>query len=217
MTMNITILPKLRATIHDLVSQFERVPTHRQLNIRQLTDFIQQGVIDHRPVHLNFICTQNSRRSHLAQIWAQTAAQYFGVDGVECFSGGNEATSFNFRAIRAMQEVGFEITMVKDGSNPVYAVKFSQTGPPIKAFSKKYDDAVNPRKDFAAIMVCSDNDANCPVITAASKKILLSFEDPKNFDGTELEAEKYRETVKQIGREILSAFSQVVRPGIEPS
>ena len=111
-----------------------------------------------------------------------------------------------------MKEEGYEISILKEGENPVYEVRFSIDARPASVYSKKYDDPPNPRKDFAAIMVCSDKDANCPVVTGAAKKVSLPFEDPKNYDGTPLEAEKYTERVKQIGREILFAFSQVRIP-----
>ena len=209
---DILILPKLQTTIEELVRQFDRIATDRKVIISQLTDFIQQKASQQQSVLLNFICTQNSRRSHIAQIWAQVAAHYYGLNAVECFSGGNEATSFNPKAVKAMKEEGYEISILKEGENPVYEVRFSIDARPASVYSKKYDDPPNPRKDFAAIMVCSDKDANCPVVTGAAKKVSLPFEDPKNYDGTPLEAEKYTERVKQIGREILFAFSQVRIP-----
>ena len=161
------------------------------------------------PVYLNFICTHNSRRSHLSQIWAQAAAYYYSVPEVFCFSGGTEATAFNPRAVRAMQQAGFTIVIADDGTNPVYDVKYTSELPGIKAFSKKYDDPFNHNKDFAAVMTCSHADENCPVVLGAIARIPLRYEDPKNFDDTPQEAAKYTERVRQIGREILYAFSQV--------
>jgi arsenate reductase len=209
----ISVLPKLSSVIEELARQFNQIPPDRKAVISQLAEFIEQQTRRKKPVLLNFICTQNSRRSHIAQIWGQAAAYYYGVEGVQCFSGGNEATAFNPRAVKAMKEAGYEISVQKEGTNPVYEVKFSEGEPSLRAYSKKYDDAPNPRKDFAAIMVCSDKDANCPIVTGASRKISLTFDDPKDFDGTSLEAEKYLERVRQIGREILFAFSEVGRAG----
>jgi arsenate reductase len=159
---------------------------------------------------LNFICTHNSRRSHISQIWAQTAAHVYGIKNVGTYSGGTEATAFNPRAVTAMKQAGFEInTKQNDGQNPVYEVKFSNDAAPLTIFSKKYDDPFNPNKDFAAIMTCSHADENCPVVTGATTRIALTYNDPKDFDGTPLEATKYAERVREIGREILYAFSNV--------
>jgi arsenate reductase len=161
-----------------------------------------------KKILLNFVCTHNSRRSHISQIWAQTAAHYYGIDNVETFSGGTEATAFNPRAVTAMKDAGFDIAIIKDDKNPVYKVRFSIDAPAITVFSKKYDDEFNPRSDFAAIMTCSHADENCPFIPGA-KRIALTYDDPKDFDGTPEESAKYSERVNEIGREILFAFSQV--------
>ncbi len=86
---------------------------------------------------------------------------------------------------------------------------FSAAAPAITAFSKKYDDPFNHNHDFAAVMTCSHADENCPLVSGAVKRMALTYDDPKDFDGTDLESAKYAERVRQIGREILYAFSQV--------
>ncbi len=208
-THNITLFPSLQLTVTQLAKEFNEIPAERKPVLNELTQFIQKGIDKKHPVYLNFICTHNSRRSHLSQIWAQTAAYYFGIPDLFCFSGGTEATAFNPRAVKAMREAGFDIAQSTEGDNPVYEVKYSPAIPGIKAFSKKYDDPFNHNKDFAAVMTCSHADENCPIVHGAVKRIPLRYDDPKNFDDTPLEAAKYTERVHQIGREILFAFSQV--------
>lgn len=203
------IVPNLQRTIDKLTSEFSQIPDERKAIIRQLADFVTKKSKDAPKVLLNFICTHNSRRSHISQIWAQTAAHYYGIKNVETFSGGTEATAFNPRAVKAMQDAGFEITTSKDGQNPVYKVSFAGDASPLTVFSKKYDDPFNPNKDFAAVMTCSHADENCPLVIGASARVALTYNDPKDFDGTPQEAAKYSERVHEIGREILYAFSQV--------
>lgn len=203
------LLPAIDSIVRRLGSEFDRIPNERKEILKQLTGFVQNKVKDGKKVYLNFICTHNSRRSHLAQLWAQAAAYYYGIPGVECFSGGTEATAFNPRAVTALQKAGFQITISKDGENPVYEVRYSQNAPAVIAFSKKYDDPFNHNKDFAAIMTCSHADENCPLVLGASARIALTYDDPKEFDGTPIEAAKYSERVNEIGREILFAFAQV--------
>ena len=202
-------LPHLEKTIDKLTSEFNLIPDVRKATIKQLTDFVLQRGKSDQKILLNFICTHNSRRSHIAQSWAQTAAYYYEVKNVETFSGGTEATAFNPRAVTAMRQAGFEITTKKDGQNPVYEVKYARDATPLTIFSKKYDDPFNPTKDFAAIMTCSHADENCPLVVGAAARISLTYNDPKDFDGTPLEAAKYTERVFEIGREILYAFSEV--------
>jgi arsenate reductase len=207
-TTNKTLL-NLQPTVGKLVSEFNQIPEERKRVIKQLTDYVSAKSQSGQKVLLNFICTHNSRRSHISQIWAQTAAYYYEINNVETFSGGTEATAFNPRAVTAMKQAGFDISTIKEGNNPVYKVTYSDNAPALTVFSKKYDDDFNPKKDFAAIMTCSHADENCPLVSGASARIALTYNDPKDFDGTPQETAKYSERVHEIGREILYAFSQV--------
>jgi arsenate reductase len=200
--------PTLQATAESLALQYNQIPTERKKLLTELSLFIQQSPAG-QSVYLNFICTHNSRRSHIAQLWAQVAAYHFDVNAIVCLSGGTEATAFNPRAVKAMQEAGFKITTEKASDNPVYHISYASDAPAIVAFSKKYDDPFNNNPGFAAIMTCSQADENCPLVLGAKARIVVTYDDPKEFDGTPLEAAKYAERVQQIGREMLYAFSQV--------
>lgn len=195
--------------IQSLINNFDAIPTERKSILKQLTGFVEGKVSSNQKVELIFICTHNSRRSHLSQIWAQAAAAYYGVPNVLCYSGGTEATAFNPRAIKAMEQAGFKFTKTSNTDNPFYEVSFSDNVNKIIAFSKKYNSGVNPKKNFVAIMTCSHADENCPVVFGMEKRISLPYNDPKDFDGTPQEAEKYSERVMEIGTEILYAFSHV--------
>lgn len=210
-TENGNLRQPLTGTVHQLRKEFDRIPADRKATLLELTGFVRQKARNGQPANLNFICTHNSRRSHIAQLWAQAAAHYYGIKGVSCYSGGTEATAFNPRAVDAMRNAGFDIQQISQGDNPSYEVTFSNDAPALKVFSKKYNDPFNPAKDFAAIMTCSHADENCPIVFGASKRIAITYDDPKDFDGTPQEQAKYRERVLQIGREMLFAFSKVTR------
>ena len=206
----LALSPLLGNTIETLVSRFDLIPEERKNILVQLTDFVQAKSKKQEKILLIFICTHNSRRSHISQIWAQLAAAYYGIDNVVSYSGGTEATAFNPRAVKAMEEAGFRISATSNGSdNPVYKVKFSDEANEVIAFSKKYDAESNPRNGFAAVMTCSHADENCPVVFGMEKRISLPYNDPKDFDDTPEESRKYAERVREIGTEILYAFSQV--------
>ena len=205
--MTLPLLPALQNTVANLISESHQIQPERKELLKQLTEFVQNKIVDRKPIYLNFICTHNSRRSHISQLWAQAAAHYYGIKNVTCLSGGTEATAFNPRAVKAMQDAGFNISIKKEGENPLYEVRFADIALPVLAFSKTYDDPFNHNQDFAAVMTCSHADSNCPMVLGASKRIALTFNDPKEFDGTPLESAKYAERVREIGREILYAFS----------
>ncbi|MCX8490550.1 MAG: protein-tyrosine-phosphatase [Cyclobacteriaceae bacterium] len=202
------LLPYLNKTVEKLIYELSQISTERKTLLTELSRLIQQYPTS-QPIYLNFICTHNSRRSHIAQLWAQAAAQYFDVKNIICLSGGTEATAFNSRAVKAMQGAGFQITIEKPGNNPVYKVSYSSNASSVTVFSKKYDDPFNNNPGFAAIMTCSHADANCPLVLGAKTRIAITYDDPKEFDGTQLESAKYAERVQQIGREMLYAFSQI--------
>ena len=209
--------PEKKATLYSPVEknierykkEFDQIPEERKEALKELAVFVETKVKAGEKAELIFICTHNSRRSHISQIWAQTAAAYYGVPHVIAYSGGTEATAFNPRAVKAMEEAGFKIKKTSEGTNPIYEVRFADDAAAIKAFSKKYDGEGNPKNGFGAIMTCSYADQNCPLVAGATVRIATPYDDPKDFDGTPQEAAKYTERVHQIGREILYTFSLI--------
>lgn len=177
--------------------------------LNELVKYVQNKLDDDQPIHLNFICTHNSRRSQLSQIWSKTAAHQFGVE-INSYSGGVEVTAFNERAVASCRRLGFDIDKITDSDNPEYMVHIDDSVS-ITCFSKVYYNEVNPTKGFAALMTCSDADENCPFISGTESRIPLRYEDPKAFDGTDLEAEKYDERNLQIASELLFVFGQVAK------
>lgn len=196
-------------TIEKLSREFELIPDGRKRVVEELASFLTRNVHEGRASDLIFICTHNSRRSHIAQIWAQTAAAYFNVPMVNAYSGGTEATAFNPRAVDALRKIGFRIDLASMGTNPKYMVRYSDTHPGFEVFSKRYNEAGNPSNEFAAVMTCSHADENCPLVIGASIRVSLPYDDPKEFDGTAMESDKYTERSLEIGREILFAFAQI--------
>lgn len=203
------LLARLGETVARLAQDFSVIDTERRQTLADFARVIEDSLLDKGAIDLNFICTHNSRRSHISQLWAQAASHHYGITGVRCFSGGTEATAFNPRAVEAMRSLGFAIEITNDGKNPRYEVRYSETAAPVVAFSKRFDDVFNVAQGFVAIMTCDHADENCPFVPGAHKRISLWYDDPKHFDGTELEQAKYLERAEQIGRELLYAFSLV--------
>jgi arsenate reductase (thioredoxin) len=177
--------------------------------LQPLIDFIKSKVDANQEVRLNFICTHNSRRSHLSQIWAQTMAFHFKVKNVICYSGGTEATAMFPKVAETLTNQGFQIEKLSNENNPVYAVKFSQNQHPIICFSKTFDDDFNPNSNFAAIMTCNNADEGCPIVFGAEARFPIKYNDPKAFDATELMNQKYAERSLEIASEMYYVFSQI--------
>lgn len=193
-----------------LVNQFDSIPDERKELLTKIADYIQSKKEANLPIKLMYVCTHNSRRSHFGQIWAAVAADYFAIENVETFSGGTETTAFNPNAIQALNATGFKISCEEITENPTYKVAFGpEENQLINCFSKVYNNQFNPSSNFAAIMTCSDAEKNCPFIPGVELRIGTSYSDPKAFDGTPQQSEKYLERSNQIGIECLFVFSMI--------
>lgn len=201
------MLEKLTKTIQTIAAI--PVAEERKVVLQPLVEYIQKKVNSNDEIRLNFICTHNSRRSHLSQIWAQTLAFQFGIKNVFCYSGGTEATSMFPKVGETLVNQGFQIQKVSEEQNPVYAVKFDVNQHPIICFSKTYFDDFNPKANFGAIMTCSNADEGCPMVFGAEARFPIKYDDPKAFDGTEVMNEKYAERSLQIASEMYFVFSQI--------
>ncbi|WP_461533025.1 arsenate-mycothiol transferase ArsC [Sinomicrobium sp.] len=189
--------------------QVQDISEERKAVLRPLIDFVQQKVDDNQEINLNFICTHNSRRSHLAQVWAQTASAYYHIPNLHCYSGGTEETALFPKVVETLSGQGFSIAKLTEKDNPVYAVKYDENALPIIGFSKKYDNPFNPVSAFAAVMTCSQADAGCPFIAGAEKRIPVTYEDPKIADSTPEQTKVYTERSLQIAAEMFYVFSSI--------
>lgn len=202
------LFQKLEHTIISL--RPEEISEERKSVLRPLVKYIQQKQDAHQEIRLNFICTHNSRRSHLSQIWAQTMAYYFGIENIVCYSGGTEATAMYPKIGETLEGQGFQILQLSENKNPVYAVKYAAEKHPIICFSKTYDDAFNSNSIFGAIMTCDSANEACPMVLGAEERFPITYKDPKAFDGTPQQDQKYLERSIQIATELKHVFEKVI-------
>ncbi|GAA4236083.1 protein-tyrosine-phosphatase [Postechiella marina] len=197
--------------IEDVIKSLDTktITEERKAILQPLIDYIQSKASTNQSIRINFICTHNSRRSHLSQIWAQTMANYFNIKNVFTYSGGTEATALFPMVAETLKNNGFLVKTISEGNNPVYSIKYTDNEHPIIGFSKKLDDDFNPKSEFAAVMTCSQADGGCPFIAGAEKRTPITFEDPKAFDNTPQQAEKYNERSIQIATELFYIFSLI--------
>ncbi|MFY0604655.1 MAG: hypothetical protein JXQ93_11985 [Flavobacteriaceae bacterium] len=184
------------------------ISEERKNSLQKIADFIIVIYKTEGLVNLNFICTHNSRRSQLGQVWSYFASQYFGMN-IHSFSGGTEVTAFHRNTVKTLQEVGFVFKVTHfSHQNPIYDIQFEGAKTSIVGFSKIYDDQVN-KSPFIAITTCNSADANCPFIPEALKRFHLPYIDPKHSDDSEQQSETYLATNKQIAAEMHYLFSLI--------
>jgi len=205
---------KLQKYCETLEDEFNQIDNERKTSLEEIGAYIAEKRQANEAVKVNVICTHNSRRSQMGQLWLEAAAAWYGVDDIHGFSGGTEGTAFNPRAVEALNRSGFKILKTNDAKNPTYQAKMGRSYSPEMMFSKKYSSDINPEKGFAAVMVCSEADASCPIVPGAEERYSLPYEDPKHFDDTPSETEKYDERCRQIAREffylMMSAKKQLI-------
>ncbi|WP_299525169.1 hypothetical protein [uncultured Lutibacter sp.] len=186
-----------------------KIDANRMKLLQSIALFIANELKENKRVNLNYICTHNSRRSQLAQVWSSYATYYFKFSEVFNFSGGTMATAFYRNTVNTLQEVGFNFQILDfSHQNPVYSIDYKNCINPIIGFSKLYDSEHN-KKPFIAITTCSSADENCPFIADAIERFHLPFNDPKAYDNTLRQTEKYLETNKQIAGEIHFIFNLI--------
>ncbi|REJ18606.1 MAG: arsenate reductase (thioredoxin) [Caldibacillus debilis] len=124
-----------------------------------------------------FLCTGNSCRSQMAEGWAKKLLG----DEWEVQSAGIEAHGLNPRAVKAMAEVGIDISNQK---------------------SKVIDPEYLNHADLV-VTLCSDADQRCPMTPPHVKRVHWGFDDPAKAEGSEEEVmQAFRRVRDEIGARI---------------
>jgi arsenate reductase (thioredoxin) len=201
----------MNSEILKTISRFSEgnISMERKNVLQSLVSFIQEKSDAKTAIRLNFICTHNSRRSHLSQIWAQSMSTHFGIPNVSCYSGGTEATAMYPKIVETLSYQGFQVMKLSESTNSVFAVKFDEVEPPIICFSKEFNHDFNPKTFFGAVMTCDHADEGCPMVTGAEARFSITYEDPKRFDNTDFQTEKYIERSLEIGQEMWWVFQSI--------
>ena len=108
-----------------------------------------------------FLCTQNSARSQMAE----GMLRHLGGERFEVKSAGTDATHVRPLAIRAMDEIGIDIS--------------GQESKTLERYLEESFDYV--------ITVCDDANEACPFFPGAANRLHWSFEDPSRARGSEEE------------------------------
>ena len=193
-----------------VITEFDQIPAERKEILRQLGNYIFEKQAGNETTKITVICTHNSRRSHMGQLWLYAASTWYGMQNLHIFSGGTEATAFHPNAVATLKRAGFYLSKASGTENPTYKATYlkgrgNQTGSMM--FSKKYDHNQNPKENFAALMVCSEADESCPVVPGAEERFSLPFDDPRYSDGTASEELTYDKANRMIAREMFFAVN----------
>jgi len=200
--LKIEINKDLLAYTEDRIDEFENIQDERKAQLEDIGIFLMSSLDHHEKFSALFVCTHNSRRSHLADTWFKYGLVYYGIHSFSSYSGGTEATAFNENAISALRRAGFTIEYDESSENPIVSITPGNY-PVWNMQSKKYTHKINPKTDFVAIMVCSDADRSCPIVEGAEGRFSLPYNDPRYYDNTPAMEFQYDKTVQEIATEML--------------
>lgn len=195
------LFPQVRQYLDDQSKQLGKVHAAHQAAMTELSRWIARR--EKKQTDIIMVCTGNSRRSILGATMGNIVAAYRNKDHVRFHSAGTEPSAFNSRTIATLKAIGVVIeatgSQAKQGAkrepNPHYRMQWGQAATSsIVEYSKTLEDVALPSRDFAAVMVCDDADAKCPVVQGADLRVAMTFNDPKAFDGKHEEASEYART-----------------------
>jgi arsenate reductase (thioredoxin) len=154
-----------------------------------------------------FVCTHNSRRSQIAQVWAAFLSDLFQLD-LTHFSAGTEATVCSMEMLKALKRAGFNVFKDEESQHRCQ-IGWRGEESPMAIYSKTINDISLKHAGLVAIMVCDDAQEQCPVVPHALDRFALTFVDPGTSDDTEMSASAYDLACRMIGNELLYLFSKV--------
>ncbi|MCB0704825.1 MAG: protein-tyrosine-phosphatase [Saprospiraceae bacterium] len=188
----------------NLETEWPGISAHRKEQLNMLSQLILEHHAHSPEINLLFVCTHNSRRSQLGEVWMHAVAIYYDLPWLHAFSAGTETTAFNDRMVHALQQAGFPLIKTKTSENSEFSLSLPGSGSSDRAlFSKSWSDPSIPKTGLLAIMVCTDAEQNCPFIPGAIARFPLPYEDPKEADDSPEEELAYQLKVREIGLEML--------------
>ncbi|HEY7328640.1 MAG TPA: hypothetical protein VH592_13430 [Gemmataceae bacterium] len=218
------LLPKVREHADFLTTSFDMIDEPHRLAGGKLADWIAKNYRPGQRLDVIVVCTGNTRRSVLGATMGNIAAAYYGMPGLRFHSGGTAPSACNPRTVAALKAIGVEVEPTgkeatrgdPQTANPIYRIRWGKPDDAVYEaleFSKHYADPANPQRGFAALMVCGEADAECPLVKGSALRVSMPYLDPKIYDGGAYEGVKYAERRDDIGRLMLAVMMQA-RPRI---
>ncbi len=209
--------PKVAAHADMLTTSFDMIDeTHREAG-EKLVDWIVKNYKPGQPLHVTVICTGNSRRSILGATMGNIAAAYYGMPEIRFHSGGTAPTAFNPRTIAALKDIGVEIEADRFTRLPEASRRPPTRSTPsggARAWrrpSSPRPTSMPPTPSRASPPSWSAARRTPPArfVKGAALRISMPYLDPKIYDDSVYESQKYAERRDDIGRLMLSVMMQV--------
>jgi len=203
------LYPILKDYVKDFHKEFRNISEERRYRLNEIASYVRQQKKQNQIAQLLFITTNQSTIGQMAQIWAETAAFYYGLNNVTTFSGGLHPDTISEKMIFALERAGYIVYTTELSGGVVYKVKYSYNLKPIIVFPKKINHKKNPDGQFMAIIIEPNANANLTEVKGAQKRLSIYYDDPQGYEGVPEEEKIYNERSRQIALEMFYVFSQL--------
>ena len=205
------LYPIINEYVRDFPKEFRKIPEDRRYRLNEIVYFLEEQKVENDPWQLLFISTNQSSVSQMAQVWSKAAAYYFGFTNFESFSAGLDPRTISVKMITSLEKAGFIVYKNNVDGVDVYRIKYSYNLDPIVSFPKKINHVRNPNQDFMAVFVEENADMNVQNIKGTYNRLLLTYDDPVGYEGSEQEQVMYEESCKKVAVEMFYVFSLLRR------
>ena len=203
------LYPILNEYVRDFPLEFRKIPEDRRYRLNEIVYFLEDQERNNISGKVQFISTNQSSVDQMAQVWSKTAAYYFGFSDFQAFSGGIKPHEISVNTIVSLENAGYIVYKMNVDGLDVYRIKYSYNLDPLVVYPKKIEHVKNPNSNFMAIFVDHNADINISKIRGTYNRVLLSYEDPVGYDGSEMEEQIYIESCKKVAIEMFYVFSQL--------
>jgi hypothetical protein len=203
------LYPILNEYVRDFPDEFRKIPEERRYRLNEMVYYLEDQRKQKAPTQITFISTNEATVSQMAQAWSKAAAYYFGFTDFQPYSGGLNPDLISENTIIALEKAGFIVYKSDVGGLSVYRIKYSYNLDPIIAFPKKISHTKNPGDNFMAVILDGNADLNINNIEGTYNRLFLEYEDPKGYEGSEIEKDKFNESCKNVAVEMFYVFSQL--------
>jgi len=204
-----SLYPILNEYVRDFPKEFRKIPEERRYRLNEIVYYLEEQELNNAPWQITFISTNESTIGQMALAWSKAAAYYFGFSNFHPFTGGLNPNEISESAIVALEKAGFIVYKSNIYGVDVYRIKYSYNLAPIIAFPKKIDHVRNPGNNFMAVILDVNADLNINNVKGTYNRLFLEYEDPKGYEGSDMENEKFNETCRQLAVEMFYVFSQL--------
>jgi len=203
------LYPILNEYVKELYREFRDIPEERRFRLNEIVDYVQNQRMLNKNPQLLFISSNQASIGQMIQIWAETAAYYYGLTGIKTYSGGMNPQGISTSTIVSLERAGFIVYRSNIEGVDLYKVKYSYNLRPIQIFPKKIDYRINPRADYMAIMVERSADINISRVRGTHDRLSLPYNDPLQYEDSAMEDGAYDHLCRQIALEMFYVFSQL--------